>query len=111
MDYSHSFLVPANAKKGSFIFNLFRPFDLVLFGGGIFVSFIFLMLSSSTDVVAVLVACLPAIITGLLVVPIPNYHNTLEAIKSIYYYYTRRRRYVWKGWCLYERFVSEGSKK
>ena len=35
MDYEHSYLVPANAKKGSLIFNVFRPFDLILFSSSL----------------------------------------------------------------------------
>ena len=32
----NSFLVPANSKKGTLIFNLFLPADLIIFGTGLF---------------------------------------------------------------------------
>ena len=57
----------------------------------------------------VIIALLPGCICGLLVFPIPNYHNVLCALISIYKFYTERRNYVWKGWCFHERF-GESSK-
>lgn len=111
MDYEHSYLVPANAKKGSLIFNVFRPFDLILFGSGLLVSFLFLTIFPTSNTILLFLACLPGIICGLLVLPIPNYHNTLVALMSIYSYYTGRKKYIWKGWCLYEQFVNENTKK
>ena len=111
MDYEKSYLVPSNAKKGMLIFNIFRPFDLIIFGTGIATSFIFLMIVSTSNIFFTILACLPGAICSLLVIPIPNYHNTLEALKSIYGYYTGRRKYIWKGWCIYERFINENSKK
>ena len=39
---------------------------------------------------------------------VPNYHNVLCAIQSIFKFYTERRKYVWKGWCFYERFKDDG---
>lgn len=111
MEYENSYLVPANAKKGLLIFNIFRPFDLAVFGIGIITTFIFLMFLPVSNTFLIILACLPGATCSLLVVPIPNYHNTLEALRSIYNYYTGRRKYIWKGWCIYERFVIENSKK
>ena len=34
----NGYLVPANAKRGTLIFNIFRPFDLILFGTGVVIS-------------------------------------------------------------------------
>lgn len=62
---------------------------------------------TTTDTGTVLLISLPGIITGILVVPIPNYHNVRTALKSIYLFYSNRRRYIWKGWCFYERFIKE----
>lgn len=106
----NGYLVPANAKKGTLIFNLFRPFDLGLLLGGIGISLLGLAIVPSTNIVAVLIALLPGCICGLLVFPIPNYHNVLCALISIYSFYTERRSYVWKGWCFRERFNEEASK-
>ena len=106
----NGYLVPANAKKGTLIFNIFRPFDLILFCTGIGISLIALAIIPSDNLLAVALAMLPGGICALLVLPIPNYHNTLCALISIYKFYTERRRYIWKGWCFYERFNDEKSK-
>lgn len=107
----NGYLVPANAKKGTLILNLFRPFDLILFGTGVVISLIMLALVPTNNTWLVLLSCLPAGITGFLVIPIPNYHNVLVAIQSIINFYSERRKYVWKGWCFYEQFANEDKKR
>ena len=66
----------------------------------------------STDriMLYVIIALLPALVTGLLVVPIPNYQNVLCVLISIYNFYTGRRKYVWKGWCCFDG-IEDGRKK
>ncbi len=103
----NGYLVPANAKKGTLIFNIFRPFDLIMFGTGALVSLLLLVMVDSNDSILVLISCLPVAITGLLVVPIPNYHNVLCAIQSIYRFFIEKRNYKWRGWCFYEKFGKE----
>ena len=105
----NGYLIPANAKKGTLIFNVFRPFDLILFCIGIGVSLLALTIVPSSNMIAVTIALLPGGICGLLVLPIPNYHNVLCALGSIYRFYSERRRYVWKGWCFYEQFKDSGT--
>ena len=46
-----------------------------------------------------ILAILPGIICAFLVLPVPNYHNVLTVIKSTIDFFTRRQRFVWKGWC------------
>lgn len=106
----NGYLIPANAKKGTLIFNVFRPFDLWLFGIGIVVSLLLLAIVPSTNLVLVAIALMPGCVCGLLVFPIPNYHNVLCALGSIYRFYTLRRNYVWKGWCFNERFNEKSGK-
>lgn len=101
------FLVPANSKKGTLILNMFRPFDLIMFGVGAAVSLLLFMIVPSDNTVGIIVSCLPVGITGLLVVPIPNYHNVLCAIQSVFRFFFERRNYSWKGWCFYEKFGKE----
>ncbi len=108
---NNSYLVPANSKKGTLILNVFLPFDLILFGSGIVTTLLLIALLPNTNVLLVVGACLPAMITGLLVLPIPNYHNVRTALTSIIKFYTERRMYIWKGWCFYERFVNEAKKQ
>ena len=106
----NGYLIPANAKKGTLIFNMFRPFDLWLFGIGVAISFLLLSVVPTTSIVMVIIALLPGLICGLLVFPIPNYHNVLCELISIYNFYTLRRNYVWKGWCFNERFSEKKGK-
>lgn len=106
----NGYLIPANSKRGTLIFNIFRPIDLWIFSGGVIASLILLAIVPSTNLLLVMIALLPVCICGLLVVPIPNYHNVLCALESIYRFYTERRRYVWKGWCFYEQYKDNSSK-
>jgi len=105
------FLIPANAKKGTLIFNVFRPFDLIMFGTGALITLLLLAFSRSSDTIVILLSCLPLGVTGLLVFPIPHYHNVLCAIQSIIRFFTERRNYIWKGWCFYEKFGSDETTK
>lgn len=95
----NGYLVPANAKRGTLIFNIFRPVDLIMFSVGAGLSLLLLMITQSSSTLVVILSCLPVAITGLLVVPIPNYHNVLCAIQSILRFYNERRNYIWRGWC------------
>lgn len=106
----NGYLIPANSKKGTLIFNIFRPFDLGLFIVGVLVTLLALAIVPSTNLLAVTIALMPGLTCGLLVLPMPNYHNVLCALCSIYRFYTERRRYVWKGWCVYEQFKDDGTK-
>lgn len=102
------YLVPANTKKSTLIMGFMRPIDLIIFGVGIGVSVILLLILSNVDNNwLLLVACLPAVVTGLLVVPIANYHNVLVAIQSILRFYRERRSYVWRGWCVYDEYKDD----
>ena len=83
----YGYLIPANAKRGQLIFNFFRPIDLLVFGIGATISIIWLIFVNMGGTFIVLLACVPLLISTLLVVPIPNYHNTLVALQSIIKYY------------------------
>lgn len=104
----NGYLVPANSKKGTLILNIFRPIDLIMFGVGAGVSLLLLIIVPSDNTTGVLISCLPVAVTGLLVVPIPNYHNVLCAMQSIFRFFTERRNYYWRGWCFYEKFGKDG---
>ena len=93
------YLIPANTKRGKLILGWFRPFDLALFGSGILVSLLLLAFLQFDDIVSVIIGLSPALITGFLVMPVPNYHNMLNIIVEAYEFLTNRQRYEWKGWC------------
>lgn len=107
----NGFLVPANAKRGTLILNIFRPIDLIIFGTGMVLTLLLFVIVPSDNTVGILLACLPLAITGFLVLPIPNYHNVLCAIQSIVGFFSERRNYIWKGWCFYEHFGTDEKAK
>lgn len=102
MNEYNSYLIPANAKKSMLIFSMFRPFDLILFGVGCVTSLVSLAICGTSSTWLIIICILPAAITGFLVVPIPNYHNILVAIQSVYRFFNTRRNYIWRGWCANE---------
>ncbi len=97
-------LVPANTKKSMLILSMLRPIDAMILGIGISISVILLILFSNGGTLITLVSCIPMAISLILVMPIPNYHNTLVALQSIYRFYNERRNYIWKGWCIYDEY-------
>ena len=106
----NGYLIPANAKKGTLILNVFRPIDAIIFGVGAFVSLLLLVIVNSTNTIGVLISIMPVAITGFLVIPVPNYHNVMCAIQSIIRYFSGIRNYKWRGWCFYEKFGKEETK-
>lgn len=100
----NQFLIPANSKKSTLILSLFTPFDLGLFAGGICLSMLMLLIISPNSIWGAIIDLAPGVIGAFLVLPLPNYHNALTLIKEIYLFYTRRRCYVWKGWCVKDEF-------
>ena len=95
----NNYLIPANSKKSMLIFGLFTTFDAILFGSGIGVTLLLLLILSPSNLTFAIIDLLPVGITGLLVFPIPNYHNMLTVIQSVWEFYTSRQKFYWKGWC------------
>ena len=92
------FIIPANPKSGKLIFNIFRPFDLILSSVGLVVSVI-LILSITPNTLIGTIACLtPGLVCAFLVIPIPNYHNVLVVIQETIRFFANRRNYKWEGW-------------
>jgi hypothetical protein len=96
----NNYLIPANSKKSMLILSVFTFADLMMFGIGIAVTLLLLLLFRTTSIGGMIIIVLPALITGALVMPIPNYHNVLGFLNSILYYATNRKQYIWKGWCV-----------
>lgn len=96
------YLIPANAKRGNLIFNIFRPIDLMIFGIGFAISMILIMFVPMNNLTITILVLSPVLITGFLVIPIPNYHNVLTVLLSMLRYIRGQKIYKWKGWCLYE---------
>lgn len=96
-----NYLIPANSKKSMLIFGLFNTTDLIIFGCGIAATLVMLLALSPNNLTFAIIDMLPVSITGLLVFPIPNYHNMRTVIKNIFIFYTvySNTEYIWKGWC------------
>lgn len=104
----NSSFVPANAKKAQLIMGMFRFFpDLVIFGSGIIITIVLLVVGQDASSILQLVFCLPMLISALLIMPIPNYHNTLVGLQSIFRFYNQRRNYIWKGWCTLDEYKED----
>lgn len=96
---NNQFLIPANSKKSMLILSFFNEIDLIVFGTGVGLSFIFLMAVRTNNLTTSLLIMLPALISTFLVIPIPNHHNIRTFMGNVYTYFVKRRTYYWRGWC------------
>ena len=103
----NQFLIPANSKKSMLIFGLFNTVDLIIFGSGLGVTLLLLAIIGPSETLDTFIVLLPALITGLLVAPIPNYHNVMEFTKDAIKFMFNRRVYYWKGWCVRSEYGEE----
>jgi len=94
------YLIPANSKKSMKILGFFTPIDLIIFGTGSAFTLIMLMVIRTNELGIMILIILPALISGFLVMPVPHYHNMLQLIMNVFNFFTKRRRYYWKGWCV-----------
>lgn len=94
------FLIPANSKKSMLIFSFFNVTDLIIFGSGCLLTFILLLTINENTLKTSIIILIPILVTGMLVLPVPNHHNVRTLIYNIYSYFANRRTYFWKGWCV-----------
>lgn len=99
-----NFLIPANSKRSRLFFGMFNTFDLILFSCGVLVSVILMIVGPIENFVYAIISILPACFIGLLVFPLPNYHNVLTALISMFRFFTTRRTFIWKGWCVRDEY-------
>ena len=97
---NNTYLIPANTKSGKLILGMFKPFDLILFGSGIAMTLLLLVILPMESLIVTVIVILPALITGFLVIPVPNYHNMLNVIGEMLDFLLNQRNYKWKGWCV-----------
>ena len=98
------YLIPANSKKSMLLFGLFTKIDLALFLIGVGISLLLLMILPIENFKWAMISIMPGCFIGLLVFPIPNYHNVLTALISMFRFFTTRRTFIWKGWCARDEF-------
>jgi len=98
----NQYLIPANTKKGQLILGVFYPIDLIIFGVGLAITFIALIIVTDLGVGtwASILAIIPGGIAGILVFPFPNYHNVRVALGEVINFYSNNRNYIWRGWCV-----------
>ncbi len=107
----NQYIIPANAKKGQLIFNVFRMIDLVVLGIGIILSLFMIFLVPGDGLVAMVIKLLPLGICLLLVMPVAYYHNVMEFIKDVYIFIISQKQFKWKGWCATSEYGNTDSKK
>lgn len=96
----NQYLIPANTKKSKLILGFFTPVDLVIFGIGCLFTVVMLFVFQGMTFQQAIIVLLPAMVSGFLVMPVPNYHNVLQLITNIVTFLLNRKRYYWKGWCI-----------
>ena len=107
MNGNNQYLIPANTKKGALIFNIFQPIDLWIFGIGVGLTLLILVVMSAIGTfnsIFSLLALVPGLVAVVLVFPFPNYHNMRTAISEMIAFYSNRQKYVWRGWCVGREF-------
>jgi len=95
----HESIIPANTKKATLFLGFMRGIDMLILGIGTMITIGLLTVASTSNTWITMAECIPMLFCGLLIIPIPNYHNTLCCLESIVTYNNSRRNYVWKGWC------------
>ena len=95
-----NYLIPANSKKSRLLFSLFTGFDLVMFGLGVSITLILLMFVPLQSTLVTIVVLAPGLVTGFLVMPVPNYHNVLTFLQELINFYSTRRQFECEGWCV-----------
>ncbi len=94
-----NYLIPANSKKSKLILGFFNPIDLIIFLIGVVITLVLLFVIRTNNIFLVILILLPALISAFLVMPVPNYHNMLTLLNNIYSYFSKRKKYYWRGWC------------
>lgn len=98
----NNYLIPANSKKSQLILGWFTPIDLVIFGVGVVWTVAMLLIIKELTIGIAIIVLMPLLICSFLVMPLPHYHNVKQLIVNVFNFYTGRRKYYWKGWCIYE---------
>lgn len=99
---NNQFLIPANSKRSMLIFGLFEAVDLIILGVGLFLAIIMIatFYTEEATVSDIFGMLSPFLVTVIMVMPIPNHRNLWQLTVHIYSYFTNRRSYIWKGWCM-----------
>lgn len=103
------YLIPANSKKSMNILGLFKPVDVGVLSGGILITFALLIVFNSIEETTFKFLCaIPALLAILLVAPLPYYHNVRVLLGNVFRFFSSRRNYFWRGWCVKDEFRNSG---
>lgn len=96
------YLIPANSKRSMLILSLFAPIDLIIFGVGVGITLFLILLFNSqvSGLMDIVKLCIPAAITGIMLIPVPNHRNLWQFTVHIYTYFASQKQYKWRGWCM-----------
>lgn len=97
---NNNYLIPANSKKSMLILGFFNSVDLIIFCTGCIITFLLLFVLDTSSLKQALLIITPVLIGAFLVLPVPNHHNIRTFIGNVYHYFTNRRSYYWRGWCM-----------
>ena len=99
------YLIPANSKKSMNILGLFKPVDVGVLSVGILITFALLIVFNSIEETTFKFLCaIPALLAILLVAPLPYYHNVRVLLGNVFRFFSSRRNYFWRGWCVKDEF-------
>ena len=88
------------ASPLSFIYLLIDAFGTPVSSAISWYVFGFSSLIKSDNLGVMLGLASPAIVSAFLIAPIPNYHNVMTLIGNIWRFFTGRKKYYWRGWCV-----------
>lgn len=106
MSRNEFYIIPENFKKGKYLFNRYKPIDLIILCGscvlGLFIIISMLFVASEMKNIAVggasIALGLLIISAGfLLTINVPYYHNVLGKLKCIARFSSKQKKYKWKG--------------
>lgn len=98
----NQYLIPTNTKRSMLILGFFAPIDLIIFAIGAVLTVILMVTVSASDFEEVMVVVGPIFISTILVLPVPNHRNVWQLCANVYIYFSNRRTYYWKGWCVFD---------
>ena len=95
-----NYLIPANSKRSMLILGWFKTVDIIIFGVGIAISAVFIGIFGTDTIKDMMFDLTPAIITTVMVLPVPNHRNVWNLTLNIYNFLVNQRNYKWRGWCI-----------
>ena len=96
----NQYLIPANSKRSMLILGLFTPVDMIIVAIGGTITVALLMVINAETLQDIGIILTPLLISAAMVSPVPNHRNVWNLTANIYGYFSKRRTYYWKGWCM-----------